>query len=316
MVLVEPPIEEVNRLAGLLLGQPTRCTRIADGENATAYFADTSNDSLVLRLSDHDQHFRRDLLAHQNFAHYVPIPKVLLLTETDLGWAAVSERVPGTMTDKLSRPDLQTVAPEILATMDRIHQADISAFAGHGIWDPRTGRGEYDTAQAAAGGGISSWNDLDHQLRGAISATGSRSAYVRLYGDVTELLDGVPEQRCLVHGDYGFNNLLVMRDRVSGVIDWGLSSYGDPIRDLAWLTFWADDFDFAAAYRGCSGNMTKSARFEERLAAFQARLGLENAVWYATRADTRGIRWSLQRALTLLGGSPLQLSQGRDLGAA
>lgn len=53
------------------------------------------------------------------------------------------------------------------------------------------------------------------------------------------LLDHLPpeEERSLVHGDYGFHNLLVdpARSRVTAVLDWELATVGDPLADLVFF---------------------------------------------------------------------------------
>jgi aminoglycoside phosphotransferase (APT) family kinase protein len=43
----------------------------------------------------------------------------------------------------------------------------------------------------------------------------------------------------LVHGDLGPTHVLVVGDRVSGIIDWGDCCVGDPALDLAWTRFGA-----------------------------------------------------------------------------
>lgn len=44
------------------------------------------------------------------------------------------------------------------------------------------------------------------------------------------------EDRTVIHGDYGFHNLLVDRDEVTGVLDWELATVGDPLTDVMGLT--------------------------------------------------------------------------------
>ncbi len=39
----------------------------------------------------------------------------------------------------------------------------------------------------------------------------------------------------IVHGDFRLSNLLVSGEKVSAVLDWELSTLGDPLADLAWL---------------------------------------------------------------------------------
>jgi aminoglycoside phosphotransferase (APT) family kinase protein len=40
------------------------------------------------------------------------------------------------------------------------------------------------------------------------------------------------EEQVIVHGDFGFHNLLVTRDHVTAVLDWELATIGDPLVDL------------------------------------------------------------------------------------
>jgi len=76
----------------------------------------------------------------------------------------------------------------------------------------------------------------------------------------------LPEERYLVHGDYGHNNLVVDGKRVSGVIDWGNSSYGDFMHDVAWLDFWDPDVDYGKAFREHYRRTDRRVpHFEERL---------------------------------------------------
>ena len=60
-------------------------------------------------------------------------------------------------------------------------------------------------------------------------------------------LDHMPEQgpARLVHGDYGVHNCLIGPDAtVAAVVDWEISTLGDPLADLAYaLNFWPDPTD-------------------------------------------------------------------------
>ncbi|MCZ6658910.1 MAG: phosphotransferase family protein [Gammaproteobacteria bacterium] len=60
-------------------------------------------------------------------------------------------------------------------------------------------------------------------------------------------LDNLPEQgpARVVHGDYGIHNCLVGRDcTIAAVVDWEISTLGDPLADLAYaLNQWPDPTD-------------------------------------------------------------------------
>jgi aminoglycoside phosphotransferase (APT) family kinase protein len=57
----------------------------------------------------------------------------------------------------------------------------------------------------------------------------------------------VPEQgpARIVHGDYGLHNTLVGTDgRIAAVVDWEISTLGDPLADLGYaLNQWAEPTD-------------------------------------------------------------------------
>jgi aminoglycoside phosphotransferase (APT) family kinase protein len=60
-------------------------------------------------------------------------------------------------------------------------------------------------------------------------------------------LDNIPDQgpARVVHGDYGVHNCLVGTDcTIAAVVDWEISTLGDPLADLAYaLNFWPDPTD-------------------------------------------------------------------------
>jgi aminoglycoside phosphotransferase (APT) family kinase protein len=45
---------------------------------------------------------------------------------------------------------------------------------------------------------------------------------------------------CLVHGDYRLDNCLVDDGRISAVLDWEMSTLGDPVADLATFVVYHD----------------------------------------------------------------------------
>jgi hygromycin-B 4-O-kinase len=53
-----------------------------------------------------------------------------------------------------------------------------------------------------------------------------------------ELVESCPEERHLVHDDLINRNVLVDGDRLSAVLDYGSSIYGDFLYDLAKLVFY------------------------------------------------------------------------------
>jgi aminoglycoside phosphotransferase (APT) family kinase protein len=79
----------------------------------------------------------------------------------------------------------------------------------------------------------------------------------------TRLLASLPEQSTagIVHGDYRFDNVIFAPadpGRIAAVVDWEMSTIGDPLCDLGLLiVYWVDDPDDPAAgvHPGARGNL-------------------------------------------------------------
>ena len=72
----------------------------------------------------------------------------------------------------------------------------------------------------------------------------------RLHGFLVEHLPEQAETR-VVHGDYGLHNCVVGRDgRINAVVDWEISTLGDPLADLAYCVNWWDRSDSPTRLEG------------------------------------------------------------------
>jgi aminoglycoside phosphotransferase (APT) family kinase protein len=86
----------------------------------------------------------------------------------------------------------------------------------------------------------------------------------------------------IVHGDYGVHNTLVGPDgRIAAVVDWEISTLGDPLADLAYaLNFWPDPNDETPPKPGSATNVpgfpprsALAARYAARSGRDLSRLG-------------------------------------------
>ena len=92
----------------------------------------------------------------------------------------------------------------------------------------------------------------------------------------------VPEQAgsTIVHGDYSLNNVMLNGDdpgRVEAVLDWEMSTLGDPLADVGWvMAFWAGEgaglppaADMAERYAATSGRSISHVGFYVALANYK-----------------------------------------------
>lgn len=114
------------------------------------------------------------------------------------------------------------------------------------------------------------------------------ASWERLTDALKQSLPDGPARESVIHGDYRISNLLVEAGAVVGVLDWELSTVGDPLVDLAWLL---ED------WRG-PGDLATAMPAPTRAGGFGSREELVEIYAQVTGDDPdRGGRLALYRAL-------------------
>jgi aminoglycoside phosphotransferase (APT) family kinase protein len=131
----------------------------------------------------------------------------------------------------LSTKEIEGVCKSVLDTLVELHRVDCD---GVGLTSLGKGPG-YCRRQ------IEGW---DRRYEKARTPNVPAARYVRDY-----LLANIPEDRamCLIHNDYRFDNVVLDRNdltKVIGVLDWEMSTIGDPLMDLGnSLAYWVQNDD-------------------------------------------------------------------------
>ncbi len=115
------------------------------------------------------------------------------------------------------------------------------------------------------------------------------------------LVDGVPNERTLFHGDFGANNLLSRDNQVVGVLDWDRAGYGDWLLDVAGAYYWRPHLPcMARAAEAYASRWAYLPRYRVRLQCYQLRLTLEEIYAHALAGQGPWLAWHLQRCQDLL----------------
>lgn len=223
-----------------VLGGSVSLSPVASGQSNPTWFVNQGDRRLVLRkkplgatlASAHavDREYRvMKALAETG----VPVPRMVMLDETadTLGTPFyLMERLEGTVSDASRLPDLtqgqrQAVYADAASVLARLHsvdwqQAGLAEFGRHENYYARQVRrwarqwDESKTREDAQIDALSKW--FSENTPGDSALT-------------------------IVHGDYRIGNLMMSPDRstIAGVLDWELSTLGDPLSDLShFLIFW------------------------------------------------------------------------------
>ena len=171
----------------------------------------------------------------------VPVPQILAVRhdEKDVPWVLM-EYVDGQVVDTMSAgralaPALRpTIGASMAGTLARLHAVDVDRI---GLGD-LSGRACYASRQ------LRRWTRQSQDSR--------TTALPELDQLTDRLTAAVPEQAetGLVHGDFHIKNMIVRHGEVAAVLDWELSTLGDPLADVGTLlAYWPHPGEMTAADR-------------------------------------------------------------------
>ncbi len=226
----------------------------ADGFDVERHDQGFSNETLFVTWGDRELVVRRPPpgatadTAHDVLREYtamdalqdtdVPVPRTVAASEDgdvmDCDFY-VMERVEGDVL-RFSEPERfssesarRGVGEELVDTLAEIHNVD----------HEDVGLGEFGSPEGFSQRQVDRWTE---QIEWAFDETTSERdvPVLREVGDWLEDNAPVDHPHSLVHGDYKLDNVVFAPGtppEISGVLDWEMSTLGDPLCDLGWLLF-------------------------------------------------------------------------------
>lgn len=261
------------------------------GELSQAFAFSASKGDFVIRINKDKYTFEKDEYAFEHFAGInIPVPKILEIGQfNEKLFYAISKRALGKTFDLLDKETTLKLLPKLIETLDKIHATKIET-GKYGYWD------SFGKAN------IDSWKEfILHRDDEFVSSRPEDNFIKRLHQLISDLEKYLPEERYLVHGDFGFNNLVTDGEIITGVLDWGESVYGDFIYDVAWLSFWPSEVNFAEIFREHYKNKSQGVKFfEERLRCYELQIGLGSLGFFAKSEQKDDYEWTKDKLLAMI----------------
>ena len=286
------PVDE-SRAEAFLVGRfgpgVGEVTRIGYGEWSRAYAYRYDGAQHVARFGAFVEDFEKDQRAAQYSSPALPIPAVTEIGQAFDGFYAISERAFGDFIDELDGPGMRATLPSLFAALDTAREVDLTGSPGYGGWNAQ-GNASHDSWRSAllavaddqSGNRIIGWRE---RLSGSSPAT---AAFEEGLECLQSLLPHASEDRHLIHSDLLHFNVLVANDRLSAIVDWGCSMYGDFLYDIAWLVFWSHWYPAwqsidvrEEAVRHFRAIGLDVPRFEQRLRLCQLHMALDSLKYNA-----------------------------------
>jgi hygromycin-B 4-O-kinase len=310
----DEPAQEIARVEAILVDvrgrAPDAAAFLAEGAWSRAFAFRDEDGDFVLRLSALDEDFHKDRLAARHRSPALPIPAFVDMGRTDTGFYAITERVPGGEFETADEATIRSRLPSLFAALDAMRSIDVSDTTGFGIWNAN-GKAPHGTwRDALLAVAVDHEGRRDHGWRDRLAASAiGIDPFETAFAVLAELVADLPEIRHLVHSDLANRNVLAVGDRLTGVLDWGSSIYGDFLFDIAWLSFCAmwypnwGGIDFVAeARRHYAEIALEVPAFDDRLRAYQIYIGLDSQAYQARFGFTVDLKRTAQRTLDIARG--------------
>lgn len=216
------------------------------GEASQAYAFIFEDHDYILRVNHHADYSREIWAAKHINNATIPIPHILKFGKYEKYYWIVSEKAPGGMMYDLPEKEMQVLLPQMVDILHTIHNIDISTSTGYGVVNDK-GNAPYKTWREYienfdVRGDFIDWDVVLQQ------AEPNYKKFIETAWELGyKLIKHLPEVRLMLHGDYNLANIIASNGYITGVIDWNCV-YGDPLRDIAWVDFWAPFLHFSDEY--------------------------------------------------------------------
>ena len=303
---------------------------IGTGRSNLTYRVDSPAGAVVLRrppvgqvaATAHDMgRERRVITALAGTA--VPVPRVLASAEDGPPVDApcyVMELVEGVV-------PLGTLPPGWAGTEDERRRASTALVdvlvALHAVDPPAVGLGEFGRPDGYLARQVRRWVSQWEQARDGVPADASTAAALSRLAERLAATVPATQRHTIVHGDYRIDNCLFDAadpGRIRAVLDWELSTLGDPLADLGLLLVYWQQADEHPAWRAAQHLSSPTSRpgflrRDEVARAYAAGSGLDLAPlpWYvAFGAFKLGVVLAGILARVQAGMVPASMAAGLD----
>ncbi len=271
---------------------------IVGGESSQAFSFHINNGDYIVRVNMWSTSgFEKDAYAYNHFkTENIPIPEIIEIGKIDEKFNfAISKKAKGKTINKLSDEEYHKTFSNLLSILDSIHCTDINNSSGYGRWS---------NDRIAP---YSSWKDFIFSVQKWVqnndvftSSFLEKDVWEIIFQKMINLAEFCPEERYLVHGDYGSNNVIAENGKVTGVFDWADSLYGDFVYDIAWMAFWLKDKEKQQSLEKYYEQRNIN-NFAERLLCYKLRIALGSMSFYSFSKQKEKYDLVKEQTLRLLG---------------
>ncbi|QHW29792.1 phosphotransferase [Paenibacillus rhizovicinus] len=276
---------------------------LTGGLASQTFSFDVKGQRCVFKTGTRMEVHEKEQWVYNKYHQLLPLRRMIGNSETSQQQPyAVFEYIEGVKVFDLSSKELFDVMASILELLATLQSVDVSDVDGYGRFD-ETGKASYLT-----------WNDFIEAIDNESIYDWSRLDLKKIDAEVIDaaihkLKQGAPHikisKKQLIHGDLGSFNLIADRGRITGLIDWSLSMYGDHLYDIANFMFWNED-KLQPLIAHLSVQYMNTAEDRRTISCYMLRIGLEE-LYNTLIMNEAGydVEWVANRLQTITDGSEI-----------
>lgn len=214
-------------------------TFLKEGWFSQAFGFLAAGQAYIVRLNSWEVDFQKDVFAGERLAGPgLPVPRVLQTGRFDARlFYAITPRCPGRDLSDWDAGTRRRLAPDLFAGLDALYRWDASTLPGWGLTDGRM-HGLFPSWPAYLGAIYN--QKFCYELSDLAGTFFEPDLYAAALEAQQRDFHCLPAQKWLLHGDYGYNNVISDGQTITGVLDWAEARLGDYLYDLCNLDYWED----------------------------------------------------------------------------
>jgi hygromycin-B 4-O-kinase len=280
-------------LEGCIGHSPQSVRRISSGQISSTFECLANGEPYIVQFNEPDM--AAGLTIERRFSKRlseagIPLRQVICDGEHDeLRWTVTRKAVGERMT-ALTRDACEGALPSVFDTLIALSAVDVTDTVGYG-WMDENAMGGWETWEAhlsfvreeePVGMFYGKWHGLFD------TTFLERDRFDEYFREMAQLSEGIRAPRRLVHGGFGYDNVLIHEGQVSAVLDWQDARFGDPLLDVAYLDFWPSGFDLVELYEShCGKKGLSHENYRHRILCYKYYIGLD-AMRFFARTENRG----------------------------
>lgn len=227
---------------------------------------------VIFQVGGKKQAYQKEQYVSEKYKDCLPVRVIRGIYENIDGRAyCFSDYIKGSRLFDLNRQEQIKIVPSVLAFLEKIASIKAPGDLGYGRFD-QSGHARFsswsDFVSSVYNDDLYGWKNLEikkidpHVIQNAISVLRKNIDCIQI------------DEACLLHGDIGSYNLLTDGVQISGVIDWSLALYGDPLYEAANVLFWNED-KLQPLVHAIQDKYMTDDRNKKKLHCYIIRIGLE-----------------------------------------